>query len=102
MTNPSNTVPLRNIYETSHTLKLQDAGAIVRSHNGSATTITIPPYSDVPFEGGTIMGIAKVGAGDITVAAGAGVILQADSADITTQYSSKALVNVGYNQWQLG
>ncbi|TAE84676.1 MAG: hypothetical protein EAY76_00025 [Alphaproteobacteria bacterium] len=93
---------LRNIHGTSHTLTIHDANSILRSHNANAVTITIPSDSDVPFELGTIIVVAKVGAGNITLVAASGVILQSADATITAQFTQNGLVKVGFNQWQFG
>jgi hypothetical protein len=97
-----NTTPLRNIHGTSHTLNIHDANSVLRSHNDNAVTITIPPDSDVPFELGAIIAVSKVGAGDITIAAGSGVVLQTTDATLTAQFTTKALMKVGYYTWQFG
>ena len=62
---------------TTYTLVLADASKHVSMTNASANTITIPPNSAVAFPVNTKILITQGGAGSTTVAAGAGVTLNA-------------------------
>lgn len=60
----------------SYTLTLADAGGAVEVTSATATTVTVPPNSSVAFPVGTVIELAQIGAGQVTVAAGAGVTIQ--------------------------
>jgi hypothetical protein len=64
-----------NEQDASYTLVLSDAGKMVRTNNGSASTITIPPSSSVAWPVGAAIVLRNAGAGTVTVTRGAGVIL---------------------------
>lgn len=64
-----------NVKTASHTLELADWGKNVTFNNSTSATVTVPPNSSVAFAIGTIIYITKVGTGDLTLAAGAGVTL---------------------------
>jgi hypothetical protein len=64
-----------NVQTTNYTLALTDNSDVVAMNNSSAATITVPPNSSVAFPIGTVIWIARVGAGTVTLAAGAGVTL---------------------------
>lgn len=99
--NTDTTLPIRQITGTSYSLRAQDAGAMLRSLSDSDTTITIPDDSQLAADFGATIAISKIGAGDVTVSAASGVVLQASSTSIATQYDSRLLVKVGKNTWQL-
>lgn len=66
---------LENVQTASYTLALSDQGFVVAMNNASAATVTIPPDSSVLFPIGSILYICRIGAGTVTLAAGAGVSL---------------------------
>jgi hypothetical protein len=68
-----NALTLRTVTGTSDTLVLADNGGGVTYSNASATTSTIPPNSSVAFAVGTKIVLINLGAGVVTVTAGAGV-----------------------------
>ncbi len=86
---------------TARTLALTDAGKLVRMNNASATTVTVPPNSSVDFGEGAQIIVAAMGAGAVTVAAGAGVTLRSkDSAlEIDGQYATASCVQVAADEW---
>ena len=88
---------------TAYTLALADAGKIVTLSNGSAITLTVPAEASVAFDVGTVIGLAQLGAGTVTVAAGPGVSLSSkDSAvDLSGQYATASLLKVGSDSWLL-
>ncbi len=61
-------VPINAQSGTTYTFALVDRGALVTGSNGAATTFTIPANSSVPFPVGTVLNIAQIGDGQITVA----------------------------------
>jgi len=76
----------------------------VRMTNASANTITIPPNSAVAFPVGTKVFITQGGAGSTTIAAGAGVTINAPSTvtlAIDEQWESRVCQKTGTNEWLL-
>lgn len=64
--------------------------------------VTIPPNSAVAFPVGAIVEVAQLGAGQVTIAAGSGVTLQAPVAGAVlsrTQYSTLSLRKRTTNTW---
>ena len=68
-----NALTIRTVTGVSDTLVLADNGGGVTYSNASATTSTIPPNSSVAFAVGTKIVLINLGAGVVTVTAGAGV-----------------------------
>ena len=76
----------------------------VRMTNASANTLTIPPNSAVAFPVGTKVFITQGGAGSTTIAAGAGVTINAPSTvtlAIDEQWESRVCQKTGTNEWLL-
>jgi len=76
----------------------------VRQTNAAANTITIPPNADVAFPVGTKVFITQGGAGSTTIAAGAGVTINAPSTvtlAIDEQWESRVCQKTGTNEWLL-
>ncbi|TXH12669.1 MAG: hypothetical protein E6R03_12490 [Hyphomicrobiaceae bacterium] len=88
---------------TTYTLALGDAGKIVDLNNASAITLTVPPYTDVDFEIGTLIGIVQSGAGAVTVAAGSGVTINSLSSalGLSGRYGVATLRKTAANTWHL-
>ena len=68
-----NALTIRTVTGTSDTLVLADNGGAVTYSNAAATTSTIPPFSSVAYAVGTRIELMNLGAGVVTVTAGAGV-----------------------------
>jgi hypothetical protein len=75
-TSSNATAVVRSQAATTDTLVLADAGKVIECNNASAITETVPPNSSVAFPVGTIIEFCQVGAGQVTLAAGAGVTLR--------------------------
>ena len=76
----------------------------VRMTNASANTLTIPPNADVALPVGTKVFITQGGAGSTTIAAGAGVTINAPSTvtlAIDEQWESRVCQKTGTNEWLL-
>lgn len=88
---------------TAYTLALTDAGLSVEMNNAAANTLTVPPNSSVAFPVGTQILITQYGAGQTTIAAGAGVtIRQADTKlKLAKQYAQATLVKRATDEWVL-
>ena len=88
---------------TTYTLVLTDVAKIVTLTNAAAITLTVPPESSVAWPTGTTIVLAQLGAGTVTVAAGAGVTINSagSALDIGEQYGVATLVKTGTNTWLL-
>ena len=88
---------------TTYTLVAGDAAEMVSLSNASAITLTVPPNSSVAFPTGTQIILYQAGAGQVTVAAGAGVTLrsQGTKLKLTGQYAVASLIKIGTNEWIL-
>jgi len=76
----------------------------VRMTNASANTLTIPPNADVALPVGTKVFITQGGAGSTTIAAGAGVTINAPSTvtlAIGEQYESRVCQKTATDTWLL-
>lgn len=87
---------------TTYTLVLADASKYVRLNNAAAITMTVPPNSSVAFPTGTQIVLRQVGAGQVTVAAGAGVTVNtSQTLKLRAQHSTASLIKVGTDEWDL-
>jgi hypothetical protein len=86
---------------TSYTAVLGDDGKLITADNGSAITLTIPPNSSVAFGIGTQINIMQLGAGAVTVTAGAGVTLRSAGSKLKTngQYSVATCCKIATDTW---
>jgi hypothetical protein len=87
---------------TSITLAATDDGKLVELNNASAITLTVAPNSSVPFAIGAQITILQTGAGQVTVAAGAGVtIVSNPGLKLRAQFSGATLLKRGADSWVL-
>ena len=86
---------------TSYTTVLGDDGKLVTMDNASAITFTIPPNSSVAFGIGTQINIMQLGAGQVTITAGAGVTLRSAGTKVKTsaQYAVATVVKIASDTW---
>jgi hypothetical protein len=85
---------------TSYTLLSTDAGKVVTMTNASASTLTVPPNSSVPFPVGTVIEGAQLGAGQVTLTPGSGVTINGTPGLKTrAQYSDFRLLKTATNTW---
>ena len=96
-------VSLNNQTGTTYTTVLADGGKVVECNNASATTVTVPPNSSVAYSTGTQIVLWQQGAGQVTVAAGAGVTIRSDGSKlkINSQYSAVTLWKRATDEWGL-
>ena len=82
-------VPATTQSGTTYTLVLSDAGEVVECTSATAVTLTVPPNASVAFPTGTLVMVHQYGAGQVTLAPGAGVTLRSPGAKLKTalQYS---------------
>ena len=88
---------------TTYTLALSDSGKFVTQSNASAITTTIPPNTDVAFPIGTQVNLLQLGAGQVTVAAGAGVTIRSEGTKLKLkgQYATATCVKIDTDEWVL-
>lgn len=85
---------------TSYTLVLTDAGKQVTMTNAAASTLTVPPNSSVAFDVGVEITIIQLGAGAVTLTAGAGVTINSLATSFAmSQYQVATLVKQATNTW---
>ena len=86
---------------TTYTTVLADDGKLVTCDNGSPIALTIPPASSVAYGIGTQINIAQLGAGTVTITAGAGVTLNSAGSKLKTdaQYAVATCVKTDTNTW---
>jgi hypothetical protein len=84
----------------SYTLAAADNGSILEFTSGTAVNCTVPPSSSVTFPTGTTIGIDQIGAGQVSIVAGAGVTIHtASSLTTRAQYSSATLRMRATDDW---
>ena len=88
---------------TTYTLVLTDAHKLVTQNNASAITTTIPPNSSVAFEVGDQVNLLQLGAGQVTVAAGAGVTIRSEGnkLKLKDQYAAATCIKIASDEWVL-
>lgn len=93
----------RAVAGTTDTLLYGDMGGVVEFQNGAATTCTVPPNASVPYPVDTIINLMQYGAGQVTVAAGAGVTIRSAGSrlKLTGQYSAASLRKRSTDEWWL-
>lgn len=94
------TGPVQNAQTgTTYTFVLTDTTKTVTANNAAASAYTVPPQSSVVWEAYTVLRILNLGAGVVTLTAGAGVTL---TGTITVaQYASATLTRTGSNAWTI-
>ncbi len=98
---PSGTLAL-STKTANYTLVLADAQTYVRMNLAGANTLTVPPNASVALPVGTQVIVRQAGAGQTTVAAGAGVTINtARTLKLRAQHSSATLIKVATNEWDL-
>ena len=104
-TNPLARGPVNAQTGTTYTLVIGDEYLDgVSMTNAAANTLTIPPNSSVAFPVGTKVLITQGGAGSTTIAAGAGVTINAPASvtlAIGEQHGSRVVQKIQTNEWLL-
>ncbi len=87
---------------TTYTTVAADASKLVTLNNGSAITLTIPPNSSVAYAVGTKIDLLQLGAGQVTVAGGSGVTINATpTLKFREQYSGASCIQYAADTWIL-
>lgn len=86
---------------TTYTAVLTDDGKLVTCNNAAAIALTIPPNSSVAFGIGTQINIMQLGAGQVTITAGAGVTLRSSGSKLKTygQYAVATCCKIDTDTW---
>ncbi len=86
---------------TTYTTVLADDGKFITCSNAASISVTIPPNSSVAYGIGTQINFAQLGAGQVTLGAGAGVTLNSSGAKLKLkdQYSVATCVKTDTNTW---
>lgn len=96
-------LPINAQTSTAYTLVLTDGQAkLVTLTNGAAITLTVPANASVAFPIGTYISLLQGGAGQVTVAAAAGVTLNGTPGlKLRAQWSMGTLIKTDTNTWVL-
>lgn len=87
---------------TTYTTVLGDAGSLITMNNAAANTVTIPLNSSVAYPNGTVISVCQIGAGQTTIAATGGVVINTEvGLNITAQYGFATLIKTGTDTWIL-
>jgi hypothetical protein len=96
---PSRT-PINQQSGTTYTTVLADRDSLVECSNTSAITVTIPPNSSVAYPVGTSIDILQTNTGQVTIAAGSGVTVNATPGlKLRAQWSSCTLFKRATDTW---
>ncbi len=85
----------------AYTLALTDAGKLVTCSHATAFTLTVPAFATIAFPVGTVIEVAQIGAGLVTVAAADGVTLGEVAATLNAlgQYAVITLRKIAADTW---
>jgi len=94
-------IALNAITTTTYTTVLGDDGKLVTLDNASAITVTIPPNGTVAYGIGTQINLMQLGAGQVTIAPGAGVTLRSAGNKLKSfaQYAVVTCCKIGTDTW---
>ena len=92
-----------NTQTASYTLVLTDDLKLIEMNVASANNLTVPPNSSVAFNVGAVMELVQLGAGQTTIAAGAGVTIRSSGGKLKLagQYSGATLYKRATDEWVL-
>jgi hypothetical protein len=92
-----------NAVTDTYTLVLADAHKLVTCSKSTAFTVTIPPNSSVAFDIGDQVNLMQIGTGQITIAAGSGVTLNAQGSKVKLngQWATATAVKIATDTWVL-
>jgi N-acyl-L-homoserine lactone synthetase len=86
---------------TTYSVVLSDDGKLLTCDNAASIALTIVPNSSVAFGIGTQINIMQLGAGTVTITAGAGVTLQSAGSKLKTdaQYAVATCLKIASDTW---
>ena len=93
----------KQVAGTTYTLGEDDAGCYIEFTSGSPVTVTVPPNNAAHFHLGVVITFEQGGAGQVTIAAGAGVTIRSSGNLVASaaQYAVLSLIKRGTNAWTL-
>jgi hypothetical protein len=87
---------------TSYTLVLGDMFKVIETTSSSSVSVTVPPNSSVAFPVGTVVEVAQLGTGVVTVVQGSGVTINTPGTLVLrAQYSNVVLRKRASDTWVL-
>lgn len=97
--NPTTTIGI-NPRVASYTAVLSDRDKLIEMNVASANTFTVPLNSSVAFPTGSTINIVQTGAGQTTITATGGVVINATPGlKLRTQWSTATLIKRDTNTW---
>ena len=86
---------------TTYTTVLTDDGKLITADNAASIALTIPPNASVAYGIGTQLNIMQLGAGVVTITAGAGVTLRSNGTKLNTngQYAVATCAKIATDTW---
>lgn len=92
--------------DVDYTLVLGDSGRTILHASGTPHTWTIPPEASVNYPNGTVIILANIGAGAVTIARGAGVSLRrtgsgTNSNATLSQHGIGSITKLGSDIWYI-
>ena len=86
---------------TTYSVVLSDDGKLLTCDNAASIALTIVPNSSVAFGIGTQINIMQLGAGTVTITAGAGVTLRSAGSKLKTdaQYAVATCLKIASDTW---
>ena len=93
----------QNARTANYTLALADRGDLVTMSSTAARTITIPTNTSVAFPVNTIIYVANINTGAVTIAGASGVTVNAQGTlrVLQGQFSTALLMKTATNTWLL-
>ncbi len=89
-----------NAQTAAYTLVLADRGKMIEMNVGSGNNLTVPSNANVAYPVGTTITVLQTGAGQTTIAAQAGVTVNATPGlKLRTQWSSATLIKRATDTW---
>lgn len=90
------------ITDTSYIPSVSDQPKLLNFVNASPVLVTLPLYSNQPFEIGSVVDITQGGTGQITIQGDTGVTVRTTAlAKTRTQYSVVSIIKIDTNEWVL-
>lgn len=89
---------------TTYTLVLSDASKLVTLSNGGAITLTVPTNASVAYPVGTVIALAQLGTGLVTVEGDTGVTINSTTPgdeDLVGQWATASLTKLATDTWLL-
>lgn len=88
---------------TTYSLNASDAGALVKTTNSSAVTITVPTNASVAYAARTVISVVQYGTGQVTIQGASGVTINSRASIDTTvgPYATATLIRIAADEWLL-